>query len=194
MRIGCATTLMLLGALWPTSAVAEPQGNAGLTIGGAGVGTKGKVADEVEFHLGLRGDVLFGREESYDFGAGPYLEVGTYAFDELQFGGGGSVLLPIHDSLPFVLSVGGFARVGDDAFGVEPGVSGSLFWGSRSYNFHANYVMAMGLSVGYRATFGDSRESSLLVAAQLDLALLGIPFIALINVIRGPTADAQPLE
>lgn len=177
-----------------TIAFAEPQGNASLTVGGAGVGADGEFWDHSEFHVGLRGDVMFGRDESSDFGIGPYGELGTFAFDELQFGGGASVLLPIHGSLPFVASVGGFARAGDDDFGVEPGISGSLFWGSRSYNFHANYVIALGLLVGYRATFGESKESMLLIATQLDLAFIGIPIVALVNVIRGPTDEARPIE
>src|SRR5690606_37699380 len=107
MRIGRATVTALLMAsctLWTAAAMAEPQGNAGLTIGGAAAGTDGEFWDHGEFHLGLRGDVMFLREEAYDFGVGPYAELGTLAFDELQFGGGLNVLLPIHDSLPFVAS------------------------------------------------------------------------------------------
>ncbi len=194
MRALASVAITLVVASWPAPARAEPQGNASLTLGGAGVGADGEFWDHAEFHLGLRGDVLFGRDQSDDFGAGPYLELGTFAFDELQLGGGGSVLFPIHDSLPLVASVGGFARIGDDDFGVEPGIAGSLFWGSRSYNFHASYVMAMGLLVGYRATFGESRESALLVAAQLDLGLLGVPLVALVNLMRGPTDEARPIE
>ena len=53
--------------------------------------------------------------------------------------------------------------------------------------------MTVGLSVGYRQTFGQADESALLIAAQLDLAALGLPLVALINVLRGPTAEAAPL-
>lgn len=194
MRFLAAAAIAGLTACCSSSARAEPQGNASLTLGGAGVGSEGEFWDHAEFHLGLRGDVLFGRDESDDFGVGPYAELGTFAFDELQFGGGASLLLPVHDSLPLVASFGGFARIGDDDFGVEPGIAGALFWGSRSYNFHASYVMALGLLVGYRATFGESRESALMVAAQLDLGLLGIPIVALINVIRGDTDEARRIE
>ncbi|RLB57304.1 MAG: hypothetical protein DRI90_18115 [Deltaproteobacteria bacterium] len=186
-----ATLLAVLASV--SDAAAEPQANAGLTLGGAAVGPAGEAWDHGEFHLGLRGDTLFGRDDAFDFGIGPYAEIGTMAFDELQFGGGASLLLPVHASLPLVASVGAFGRVGDDDYGVEPGFSGALFWGSRSYNFHANYVMTVGLSVGYRQTFGQADESALLIAAQLDLAALGLPLVALINVLRGPTAEAAPL-
>lgn len=173
---------------------AEPQGNAGLTLGVAGVGSSGAFHDHAEFHLGARGDVMFGRSRSDDFGIGPYVELGTFAFDELQFGGGANVLLPIHDSLPLVASAGAFGRYGDDSFGVEPGVSGALFWGTRSYNFHANYVMAAGLLINYRATFGESKESLLLIGAQLDAAVIGLPFVMLVNLMRGPTGAAGPVD
>ncbi|MBW2527142.1 MAG: hypothetical protein JRI23_23370 [Deltaproteobacteria bacterium] len=177
---------------WP--ARAEPQGNAALTIGGAGVGPDGQFWDHAEFHLGARGDVLFGRSSASDFGLGPYVEVGTFAFDEVQFGGGGSVLLPAHDNFPFVASVGAYGRWGDDDYGLEPGLTGALFWGSRSYNFHANYVMTGGLLVGFRQSLGESKESILLIGAQLDFAFMGIPIVGLIDLMRGPSDEVAPVE
>jgi hypothetical protein len=186
--------IMLVVLSWAATAGAEPQANTGLVIGGAGVGAEGEFWDHAEFHVGLRGDVMLGRDDPDDFGAGPYVDVGTFAFDELTFGGGGQLLLPVFDALPLVLSAGAYARIGNDDFGLEPGIIGALFWGSRSYNFHANYVMAIGLLAGYRYTFGESRESALVVAAQVDLALIGMPFILLVNVIRGPTSEAAPIE
>ena len=137
---------------------------------------------------------MFARDDPWDFGVGPYLELGTFAFDELQFGGGASVHLPIHETFPFVASVGPYARYGDDDFGLEPGIATALFWGSRSYNFHDNYIMAVGLSVGYRASFGESKESALLVTAHVDIALLGLPFVALVGAIAGPTEEAARIE
>jgi hypothetical protein len=188
---GAATLFAMVSGV--SDVAAEPQANAGLTLGGAAVGPGGEVWDHAEFHLGLRGDTLFGRDDAFDFGIGPYVELGTMAFDELQFGGGATMLLPIHETLPLVASVGAFGRVGDDDYGMDPGFAGALFWGSRSYNFHANYVMMAGLSVGYRQTFGQADESMLLIAAHLDLAALGLPLVALINLLRGPTAEAEPL-
>jgi len=188
------SSAMLLAAMASGGdGLAEPQANAALTLGGAAVGAEADVSDHAEFHLGLRGDTIFGRRDAFDFGIGPYVELGTLAFDELQFGGGASLHVPVHETLPLVASVGAYGRVGDDDFGVDPGFSGALFWGSRSYNFHANYVMAVGLSVGYRHTFGQANESALLVAAHLDLAAMGLPLVALINLLRGPTEGATEL-
>ena len=192
----------LLGALaaatavwwFPASASAEPQGNAGLTIGAAGRGYDREIWDETAFHLGVRGDVMFGRSSTRDFGVGPYVEVFTHAFDEIQFGGGGSLLVPAVDFLPFVVSAGMYGRHGDDGAGLEPGFASALFWGSRSYNFHANYVMAFGLLGQFRLGLGDSRETSIVIAAQLDIAAMALPFIFLVEAARGGSHDTDPVD
>jgi hypothetical protein len=182
--------LALAMSAFPAVVSAEPQFSSVLSVGGAAVG-KGAPDDHAEFLLGLRGDVLFGRSDAGDFGFGPFVNVKTFAFDQVQFGGGLSTLFPVHESLPLVASLGAYGRYGDDPFGVEPGVQTSVFWGSRSYNFHANYVMSGGILLGYRQAFGSSRESVLEAALQLDLMVLALPVIALVNWIKGPTPPAR---
>ena len=54
--------------------------------------------------------------------------------------------------------------------------------------------MAAGLSVGYRYSFGRSKQSVFLVAAQLDLAVIGLPFVMLADAIRGVSDDAKPIR
>src|SRR5690606_21838411 len=76
LSLAVTGTLLLLSDV----AAADPQANAGLTIGGAGVGTGGEFWDDAEFHLGLRSDVMFLRDDPWDFGLGPYVELGTLAF------------------------------------------------------------------------------------------------------------------
>jgi len=191
----CVLPLML-GAclsLAPREAHAEPQGTVGLTIGAAGRALEHRYWDQTVFHLGLRGDVLFGRSKVTDFGAGPYLEVATHAFDEVQLGGGISTLLPITQALPLVLSAGAYGRYAP-LQGLEPGVSGALFFGSRSYNYHANYVMAAGLLAQFRYGLGASGETSIVIGAQLDLVALSLPFQLLINAIRGGGPDTRPVR
>jgi hypothetical protein len=144
--------------------------------------------------MGLRGDVLFGRSMNSDFGFGPYAEVLTHAFDEIQFGAGVSVLLPVIDYLPIVVSAGAYGRRGDDDFGLEPGITGQVFWGSRSFNYHANYVMTGGLIGQMRYGLGASGETSIVVGAQLDLVVLSLPAIFVINAIRGGSKDTEAVR
>jgi hypothetical protein len=188
----CSLPALIL--LAPRPATAEPQATAGLTLGVAGSGVHRELWSTTELHLGLRGDVLFGRSQNSDFGLGPYAEVLTLAFDEIQFGGGVSVLLPIFDYLPVVVSAGAYGRRGDDNFGLEPGLTGQLFWGSRSYNYHANYVLTGGLIGQMRYGLGPSRETSIVVGAQLDIVILSLPALFVINAIRGGSSDTDPVR
>jgi hypothetical protein len=188
---------LLLGAalsLVAPDVHADPQASAGLTIGAAGAGFDRKIWDKTAFHLGLHGDVLFGRDEATDFGVGPYVEILTNGFDELQLGGGLAILFPVIPTFPIVLSLGAYGRTGFEAFSPEPGLAGELFFGSRSYNFHANYVMSAGLIGQMRYGLGPSKETSILVGAQIDLAILSLPVVFLINAARGGSPATAPVR
>lgn len=175
------------------SAQAEPQASVGLTIGAAGEGYDRQWWKRTAFHLGLHGDILFGRSSTSDFGIGPYAEVFTHAFDEVQFGGGVSGLLPVLDAFPIVLSAGAYGRKGSDKFGVTPGVAGELFWGSRSYNFHSRYVLSGGLLAQVRYGLGPARDTSIVIAAQVDVVLLAMPIMFLVTAARGGSREAAPV-
>lgn len=176
-------------------AFAEPQASVGLTIGAAGEGYNHQFwKRRTAFHMGFHGDVLFGRSSTSDFGIGPYAEILTHAFDEVQFGGGVSGLLPVLDTFPMVLSFGGYGRKGKDKFGVEPGIAGEFFWGSRSYNFHSNYVLSGGLLAQLRYGLGPSRETSIVIAAQVDLGLLALPFLFIYTAVKGTSGEAAPIK
>jgi hypothetical protein len=86
-----------------------------------------------------------------------------------------------------VLSAGGYAR--KSAFGWEPGVEGFVFFGSRSYNFHSSYGIAAGVIGGLQFGLGDSRESAIVIALQLDGQILLLPFAAAYQLLRGPAYD-----
>ncbi|MGK4008453.1 hypothetical protein WMF31_37935 [Sorangium sp. So ce1036] len=184
----------LLGiVLAPRTVHAEPQASAGVTLGVAGAGVERRFWDSTLFHAGLRGDVLFGRTGNDDLGAGPYAELLTHGFDDLQVGAGVSALAPILDSFPLILSTGIYGRW-SDAHGLEPGVAAALFWGARSHNFHAPYGMSTGVQAQMRLGLGASKETAIVLAAQLDVALLGLPFVFLINAIKGPSSEAAPVR
>jgi hypothetical protein len=198
MTIALRSALLLatstLAVLAPRTARADPQGTVGLTVGAAGVGLDRAVWDTTVFHLGARGDVLFGRDGNDDFGVGPYAEVLTHAFDEMQVGGGVSALVPVIEALPLVLSAGMYGRQGNEGFGLEPGAAGALFWGTRSYNYHGGYGMAAGLLLEGRWGLGSSRETSIVIGAQLDLYVLSLPVVLLINAVQGGSSETAPVR
>lgn len=181
---------MALFGMSSRAEAAPPQIGVGITAGLAGVAKEGRLWDETVLHLGARGDVLFGRDGSNGFGVGPYLEVMTHDFGELQTGGGASLLLPVTELFPIVLSAGGYLRIpwtegpgplADRSYGVEPGLAGTIFLGTRSFNFHSSYEITVGVIGQARFGLGDSRESSFVIAAQADLAALWVPVVFIIH-------------
>jgi hypothetical protein len=177
VTLGLCSSSHLLAAEW----------NASALTGVCGTGVDRSYWQDTCWFNGLRGDVLFGRSRNLDFGAGPFADITTAGFDDVRFGGGASALLPVHAFLPLVLSAGGYARKSE--LGWEPGIESYVFLGSRSYNFHSSYGIAAGLIAGLHYGLGDSRESAIVIAAQLDGQLLLIPFVAAYQLLRGPAYD-----
>lgn len=194
VRAHIAGVFVLAFVACAREAKADPQTSFGLTVGAAGRGYERELWDETAFHLGLRGDLLFARNAESDFGVGPYVEVMTHAFDEIQVGGGASFLVPIIDSAPLILSSGIYGRSGDDDFGFEPGWASSLWWGAKGYNFSSPYTITAGLLTQFRYGLGDSEEMSLVVSAQVDLVIFALPFIYLADAIRGGSRETDPVE
>jgi hypothetical protein len=116
-------------------------------------------------------------------GVGPYLDVATLAFETLEVGAGAQWLLPVTDALPFVLSAGLFERRAPQK-DWQPGACTTLFVGSRSHNFSSWYGLAAGLFVQGRYGFGDARQADVVLGAQLDLSLLGYPFLLAYEALR----------
>ena len=138
--------------------------------------------------------MLFGRNSTSDFGIGPYAELFTHAFDEIQFGGGVSGLLPVIDTFPIIVSLGAYGRKGSDKYGLAPGVAAELFWGARSFNFNSRYVISGGLLTQARVELGASRETTFVIAAQVDLLLFALPVMFLITAARGSSPEAAPIH
>lgn len=176
-----------------STALADPQPTGGITIGAAGVASQHQFWNDTAFHLGLRSDVMFGRTNVSSFGAGPYCEMLTHNFKEVQVGLGGASLLPIIDGFPLVVSIGAYGRY-TPTFGIEPGVASSLFWGIRSYNHHSVYNMAGGLLAQFRYGLGPSGETSIIISAQVDMVALTLPFQFIYHAIRGGSPDTRPLK
>lgn len=168
--LALAATLSIHG-----TARAEPQWNASALTGVCGRGTGSSYWSDTCWYNGARADVLFGRERYSDLSAGPFVSVTTAGFDDLRVGGGATLLLPITQYLPLGVSAGAHARSAEGSF--SPGVSGWLFFGSRSFNFHSSYVMAGGLLLGVERDLRDPNQSAVVIAAQIDGLVLALPFV-----------------
>ena len=77
------------------------------------------------FHPGARGSILFLRNRGTDMDIGPYLDVATASFHNVDLGGGAEWLIPVRDDLPLVLSAGAFWR-------------GALRWPTEAASSDAN--------------------------------------------------------
>jgi hypothetical protein len=190
VAVGLALSLVCVGrdalaepAVRPSQAVpSQTQINAGLRAGAAGVGT-GSPWPETLFALGLHGDVLFGRRTGKSFAFGPAAGVSTLGFRDVTGSAGASLLLPAHDYLPFVLSVGPTVRY-HETFGTHAGGYASLFWGTKSLNYSGTWGMTGGIVLEGRTTFGGPKDHAVIVSAHVDLEVLVLPAVLIVNAFR----------
>jgi hypothetical protein len=184
LRTACGALAGGAALLTVGSASADPQASAGLTIGGVVenvVGPAGTVGGA--FHLGARGSVLFLRNRGSDMAIGPYLDVATASFHNVDLGGGAEWLIPVRDDLPIVLSAGAFWREGDGR-SLSPGMEGTLFFGSRSYNFHSWYGLAAGIFAQSRWIPSSPGTLDLVFGIQIDAEILALPSILILEALR----------
>ncbi len=172
--------LIVAALLLPRAASATPQLGAELTTGVALTDLRAE-GPRTAFHLGGRFDALFLREGPRDMALGPYVDVATAAFDTFESGGGVEWLIPI-DATAFILSAGAFART--SRFGWEPGAAGTIFWGSRSFNYHSAYAVGAGLFTQGRYGLGDGHQGDVIFGAQIDLEYFALPVVFLVNAFR----------
>ena len=107
---------------------------------------------------------------------GPYADLATAGFHDVDLGGGVEWLLPVTDDIPIVLSGGGFARDGAGR-SWAPGVEGAVFLGSRSFNFHSWYGLAIGAFAQTRWIPASPSTLDLVMGLQLDAELLVLPVL-----------------
>jgi hypothetical protein len=173
-------TAGLFAALaWSGRAAADPQGRVAIRAAACGVGDDGKLWQSTRLCSALVGDLLFFRERNRDFGLGPFLEVGSAGFWDARFGGGLSLLAPVTEDFPLVVSVGLYDHeLRAASFGA------TLFWGARSFNFDGNYNWSLGL---YASGFRDlDHERDTLVSAGLEIDgfFVAAPFLFAYQALR----------
>lgn len=118
----------------------------------------------------LHGDLILGRERERDLGAGPYLKLGTVAFDDLRAAGGASLHLPTWDDLALVLSAGPML----DHRG-RFGLDSSIFFGVRSFNFHGAYNFGGGLVAFAQRDFSEQPVTVIGLGLRVDVFFLAAP-------------------
>jgi hypothetical protein len=173
----------VFGVLWAPGATAEPQASVGLTIGGVVQDVVGPSSASGAFHLGGRASVLFFRSRGTEMAIGPYLDLATASFHDLDLGGGAEWLIPVRDDLPLVLSAGAFSRNGEGR-SWSPGMESTVFFGSRSYNFHSWYGLAAGLFAQSRWIPSSPSTLDLVFGVQIDGELLVLPVLMIYEAIR----------
>jgi len=178
-----------LGLLLEARAAADPQVSAALTVG-AGAGELRAAQAKPLFHLGLHADVMLFRKRDAQFDLGPYIEVLTRTFETFEVGGGASVLIPVTEGAPIILSGGPFARfarpsgTAGTSEGWDAGIAGELFFGSRSFNFHSVYGFAIGGFFQTRVGLGPQQQLDVLGGLQIDFELLALPFLLIVQAFR----------
>lgn len=173
---------MLLGAalaLVSARAEAGVEVTTALTVGGGArvVQMEGAASTAGLFTMALRADMLFGRAGPRHFAAGPFLSLRTDGFWNFAPALGASLLLPLTEPCPLVISAGGVLRV--DGMGVAGGVLERLWFGARSYNYHSVYALAIGVFVESRQFFDQGGTVDVVGGVDLDLEVFAIPLMAL---------------
>lgn len=151
---------------------AEPQWNTGVVPALCTIGSHGDLWGQLAFCGELRSDLLFGRSRTSDFGLGPYVSLGTAAFDDLRAAGGMSALIPVVEDFPIVASAGALVTSTG-----QVGFDTSLFYGVRSYNFHSSYNIGLGVLIGAEHTFGSGGDTIWSLGVQIDGLVVALPFI-----------------
>lgn len=164
----------------PSVATATPQLGAEATTGVALTDLRAN-GPRVAYHLGARFDALFLRGGPRGMGLGPYVDVATAAFDTLETGAGLEWLVPL-EATAFIFSSGAFTR--RSSLGWEPGAAGTIFWGSRSFNYHSIYALGVGLFAQSRYGLGDGHQADVIGGVQLDLEYLALPFVLAFEAVR----------
>lgn len=173
---------LAFGAVTESVAYATPQWSGALVNGIALTDFRDRSGPHVTTHLAGRFDVLLLRERAGTMALGPYFDVATTGFETFESGGGLEWLIPAGDTA-FILSGGAFAR--KSSFGWEPGAASTLFWGSRSFNYHSNYSVGVGLfAQGRYGLAGDGKQADAIFGLHVDLEYVALPFMLAYEAIR----------
>jgi hypothetical protein len=168
---------------WSSTAAADPQVSIGVTTGWVLQDAFGPGSSSGAFHVGARADVLLLRNRGDQMAIGPYVDAATASLHDFDAGGGLEWLLPIRDDLPIVVSAGALLRNGE-GHSWAPGLEGTVFFGSRSYNFHSLYGFALGVFAQTRWIPSPPAVADMVFGVQIDGEFLAMPSMLIISALR----------
>jgi hypothetical protein len=158
---------------------AEPQGHAAWRPALCGVGESRSVWQRTRLCNGITGDLLFFRRRNRDFGFGPYLELTTAGFWDVRWGGGATLLVPVTENFPLVLSLG----VVEHELRA-PAWSAAAFFGARSYNFDGAYNWALGVFASAARDLAEPRATLVSAGFEIDGFFLAAPLLFAVSALR----------
>ena len=71
-----------------------------------------------------------------------------------------------------------------DSAEVSPGAEGTVFWGSRSYNFHSWYGFALGIFAQARWVPSPPAAGDFILGVQIDGEFIAMPSILIFSALR----------
>ncbi len=171
-RLGVVVLGLLLALISPgVSSGFEIKANLGA---GSGFRLDPDASENPAFlTVDLHATLLWGRDENGQWAGGPDLFVLTDEFENLNAGAGASLLFPIHDRFPLLVTAAGFYRR-DSGSDQAVGVLGRFWWGYHARNRESVYVGSLGIFVEPRVDLWGEDHIVLVVGVDLDaLTLFG---------------------
>lgn len=175
LPVVAATVLLVLPA---HTALASPEWHAGLQPALSFDVDRGPA--RFAFAPSLDAEVLFGRTRAGTFGAGPALELGTWAFSDFRVTPMARALIPVGE-LDLACSAGPqFALDAEN----RTAIAGRVQLGYRAYNYTGAYGAGFGVFGGVdHALTADSTQW--LLGLHFDAMWASLPFIALASWVVG---------
>ena len=175
--------------LAPRAALADPQARVGADGGRRVEDVRGAALSRGAFHLGARGDVLFLRSATAPDGGRPLRR----RRDGRVLQHGRRAAAPRGSSrrsrtFPLVLAAGSVRARRRSSGRGRPAWRAPSFVGSRSYNFHSCYGLAVGFFVQTRWVPDSPPSLDVVIGVQLDVELLALPVLFVFGACAEPVS------
>lgn len=184
---GRAITLLLTAILMTVSTPSQAKNHKSSPIprvqwtltmenGGGIIGddTPNKIIEGF-YYLGGNFNLIFGRNSNKHIGAGVSSYVGSFDMKYLICGAGLTLLLPVSEIFPVILTLLPSYLRGKHKNSFA--ISGKLWWGIHSFNYHSTEVAVAGLTLwGGKEIAGTLNGWFVSFGIDISLHIIAIPF------------------